>query len=358
MNRLEKVRAELQRRELDALLVNKPENRAYLSGFTGSAGHLLVSRTGAHLVTDSRYVEQAAAQAPLFRVHKVGGAAVGPVEMLRSILKAEGIGQLGIEGDHVTVDTYVGYERSFTDVDLVTATGLVEGLRAVKDSDEVAAIRQAATITDAAFRHALEIIRPGMTERAVAVQLETFMKQQGASALAFELIVASGSRSSLPHGVASDKEIQPGELVTIDMGCIYNGYCSDMTRTVMVGEPDDKQREIYEIVLAAQQRGVAAARAGITGRELDQVCRESIRECGYADYFGHGTGHGVGRYIHEDPRISAAGEEVLVPGHVVTVEPGVYLSGWGGVRIEDLILITAEGCEVLSNSPKELIILE
>lgn len=356
MDRLERVRGELARRELDGLLVQKPENRAYLSGFTGTAGVLLITGTAAHLVTDFRYVEQAAQQAPAFRVHRSGPE--GPVDALAAVLRAEGVRTLGCEGDYLTVDTFAQYERGWPEVRLVVATGLVEGLRAIKDAGEVQAIRRAAAIADAAFRRALEIIRPGMTEREVALALEMDMKRQGASALAFDTIVASGPRSALPHGVASDKVIQSGELVTLDFGCVVAGYCSDMTRTVMVGEPDDRQREIYATVLVAQSAGVAAARPGLTGQQLDAVCREIIKARGYGDFFGHGTGHGVGRYIHEGPRLSTRSQEVLAPGHVVTIEPGIYLPGWGGVRIEDLVLITADGCEVLSRSPRELIILE
>ncbi|MCG0239061.1 MAG: Xaa-Pro peptidase family protein [Firmicutes bacterium] len=358
MNRLQRLRATLAEKGLDGLLVQKPENRRYLSGFTGSAGVLLVTARGAHLLTDFRYTEQAAAQAPDFQIHRTGDG--GYVETLVPLLQQEGVRRLGFESDYVTVDAHAAYQKALGDagVELVPAAGLVERLRQIKDPEEVAAIRRAAAIADAAFQHILGYIRPGVTEREVALELEFFMKRQGASALAFDTIVASGPRSSLPHGVASDRVIGRGEFVTLDFGCVYQGYCSDMTRTVMVGEPDEKQREIYEIVLTAQRLGVEAARPGITGRELDAVCRDYIAQRGYGEYFGHGTGHGVGLYIHEEPRVSQRGETVLEPGHVVTIEPGIYLPGWGGVRIEDLVVITETGAEVLSQSPKDLIILE
>lgn len=356
MSRIDRVRAALAGKELDGLVVQKPENRAYLSGFTGTAGLLLITGKGAHLLTDFRYTEQARSQAPQFQVHQVATAGYHPV--LLSLLQADGVQRLGFESDFVTFDSYAAYQKELAGVELVPAAGLVERLRMVKEAEEIAAIRQAAAIADAAFDHILGYIRPGVSERDVALELEFFMKRQGASALAFDIIVASGPRSSLPHGVASDRVIGSGELVTLDFGCVYQGYCSDMTRTIMVGEPDEKQREIYEIVLEAQRRGVAAARPGLTGRELDAVCRDFISARGYGEAFGHGTGHGVGRYIHEDPRVSQLGQETLVPGHVVTIEPGIYLAGWGGVRIEDLLVITENGAEVLSHSPKDLIILE
>lgn len=353
--RLEKLRRALAERGLDSILIAKPENRAYLSGFTGSNGWLLIDQNHAYLITDFRYTEQAAAQAPAFEVVKIEGLAE---ETLSSRVKQLGAKSLGIEGDFVNVDLFRRYEEVFAGVDLVGATNLVETLRQIKDEQEIAIMRRAAAITDEAWSQIIPLIKPGAVERDLAVELEYRMKKLGAEGLAFEIICASGVRSSLPHGRASEKVIEAGDLVTFDFGASYGGYCSDMTRTVMVGEPSAKQREIYETVLEAQVRGVAACRAGITGKDLDEVCRGYIREKGYAEYFGHGTGHAVGRYIHESPTVSARGEKhVLQPGMVVTIEPGIYLPGWGGVRIEDMVLVTEGGCERLSNSPKDLLIL-
>lgn len=354
-SRLEKVRAAMQDGQLDALLISKPENRAYLSGFTGSDGWLLITQQDAYLITDFRYVEQAAAEAPAFTVRKPDGT---PQDLMAELCRQAQVRRLGMEGDFVTVDDFATYRKAFAGQELVSVSGLVETLRMVKDEDEVAVMRRSAAITDQAFQHALNFIKPGVTEREVGLELEFTMRRLGAQGLAFETIVASGPRSSLPHGQPTDRVIQKGDFVTMDFGALYQGYCADMTRTVMVGEPSQKQREIYEIVLEAQKRGVAACRAGITGRDLDEVCRGFIREKGYGDYFGHSTGHGVGRFIHEGPRVSVRGEhEVLEPGMVVTIEPGIYLPGWGGVRVEDMVLVTASGCEVMSKSPKELIIL-
>lgn len=354
-SRLEKVRSAMKEGQVDALLISKPENRAYLSGFTGSAGWLLITQQDAYLITDFRYVEQAAAEAPLFTVRKPEST---PQALIAELCQQAQAARVGIEGDFVTVDDFAAYRQALAQQELVSITGLVEALRMVKDADELALMRRAAEITDQAFQHVLGFIRPGVTEREVALELEFTMKRLGAQGLAFETIVASGERSSLPHGQPTDRVIRQGDLVTMDFGALYQGYCADMTRTVMVGEPSAKQREIYEIVLEAQKRGVAACRAGITGKELDEVCRSYIREKGYGENFGHGTGHGVGRFIHEGPKVNARGEQdVLQAGMVVTIEPGIYLPGWGGVRVEDMVVVTETGCEVLSKSPKELIIL-
>lgn len=354
-SRLAKLRSALADRKLDALLVCRPENRAYLSGFTGSAGWLLISAEKAILITDFRYVEQAAAQAPAFEVVKPETTHHALIGKLAAEWQA---GRLGFEGDYLTVDEYRQYQDALGGVELAPVTGLVEALRMIKDEGEIAIMERAAAITDEAWSHILGYIKPGVVERDLAVELEYKMKKLGAEGLAFDIIVASGVRSSLPHGRASEKVIEAGDLVTFDFGALYKGYCADMTRTVMVGEPSAKQREIYEIVLEAQLRGVAATRPGITGADLDEVCRSYIREKGYAEAFGHGTGHAVGRYIHESPRISVRGkDDVLQPGMVITIEPGIYLAGWGGVRIEDMVLVTETGCRRLSQSPKDLLIL-
>lgn len=357
LSRVEKLRARLRERDLDAFFCLQPENRRYLSGFTGTTGMVVVTAGGAHFLTDFRYVEQAERQAQGFTVHRVQEQNAY-TQVLGEILRREGARRVGFESDFLTVDGHARYAKELEGVELVPAAGMVEAIRQVKEPDEIEAIRRAAALADAAFEHVLTFLRPGVTEREVALELEFFMKRNGATALAFDTIVASGPRSSLPHGVASDRVIGRGELVTLDFGCVVDGYCSDMTRTVAVGEPDEKQREIYRIVLEAQARGLEAARPGVPGKDVDAACRDYIAARGYGDNFGHTTGHGVGLAVHEGPRLSSKAEEALVPGNVVTVEPGIYLPGWGGVRIEDLVVITENGCEILSRSPKALTVLE
>ncbi len=353
--RLEQLRTALGERGLDAVVINKPHNRFYLSGFTGSAGVLLITLKKAYLITDFRYTEQAAAQAPAFEILKPESTNIA---LIVKLLEQDQVKRLGFESDFLTVDQHVEYQGNLGSHELVSVSGMVEALRMLKDEDELNRMRKAAAIADAAWADLIPLIKPGVVERDLAIELEYKMKKLGAEGLAFDIIAASGVRSSLPHGRASEKQIAQGDLVTFDFGAIYEGYCSDMTRTVMVGDPTAKQREIYEIVLEAEQRGVAACKAGMTGKDLDEVCRSYIREKGYADAFGHGTGHGVGIDVHEAPRVSGRGEkDRLLPGMIVTIEPGIYLPGGGGVRIEDMVLVTETGCESFSKSPKDLLIL-
>ena len=245
-------------------------------------------------------------------------------------------------------------DRSGIGTVAVPTSRVVESLRAVKDEGERDAIRKAAAIADRAFERILEELRPGRTEREIALRLEFMMREMGADGASFDIIVASGPRSALPHGVASDRVLEKGDLVTLDFGASYRGYCSDITRTVVLGEPNDAQRRIYETVREAQQAAVDAIRPGMTGKEADRVARDRIKASGYEKYFGHGTGHGLGMEVHEAPRLSPRGEEILEPGMVVTVEPGIYLPEFGGVRIEDDVIVTEDGREVLTQSPKHL----
>ncbi|KOR95539.1 Xaa-Pro dipeptidase [Geobacillus stearothermophilus ATCC 12980] len=353
MEKLERLRALLEEQHLDGLLVTNGCNRRYITGFTGTAGVALVSRQGAVFITDFRYVEQAAKQVEGFEIVQHSGPIV---DEIAKQVKRLGIKTLGFEQEHVTYAAYKAYEEAI-DAELAPTSHVVEKLRLIKSEAEIKILKEAAEIADAAFAHILSFIRPGVKEIEVANELEFFMRKQGASSSSFDTIVASGYRSALPHGVASEKTIERGELVTLDFGAYYKGYCSDLTRTVAVGQVSAELQTIYGIVLEAQRRGMRGIKAGMTGKEADALTRDYIREQGYGDYFGHSTGHGIGLEIHEGPTLSARSDAVLEPGMVVTVEPGIYIPGLGGGRIEDDAVITADGNEALTHSPKELIIL-
>jgi len=250
------------------------------------------------------------------------------------------------------------YQDKFN-VELKSTTGLVKKIRMIKDEAEIDKIREAVRITDVAFNHIRDYIKVGSIERDIALELEFFMKKEGASKNAFDFIVASGKRSALPHGVASTKQLEEGDFLTMDFGTVYQGYHSDMTRTVVVGkQPDKKQEEIYQTVLKAQQKATEVVKAGVKGSEVDKVARDIITKAGYGDYFGHGLGHSLGLEIHENPRLSPRDDTKLESGMVVTVEPGIYLPDWSGVRIEDTVVVREDGCEVLTSSPKELLVID
>lgn len=351
--KLANLREALKENGLDALLVTNPYNRRYVTGFTGSAGVAVVSAEDAVFITDFRYTEQAAEQVQGFRIVKHEKTIIEEVANQVEQMK---IKTLGFEKDNVSFGTYELYNDK-VDAELKAVSGIVEKLRMVKTADEIEILKQAAKIADDAFAHICTFIKPGVTELEVSNELEMFMRKQGATSSSFDTIVASGERGALPHGVASDKVIQSGELVTLDFGALYNGYISDITRTVAVGEPSEKMKEIYEVTLAAQELALEKIKSGMTGIEADAIARDYIKSKGYGDAFGHSTGHGIGLEVHEGPALSFRSETVLVPNMIVTVEPGIYLPGIGGVRIEDDIIITEDGNVRLTHSPKELIIL-
>lgn len=348
--RIELLRQRLLERGIPYLLVTKPENRFYLSSFTGTTGVLLIGQHTADFLTDFRYVEQVKEQCPHLNVVRVEQGSVFGV--VSEVLRNYNGNKLGFEDEHLTVKEYHELQDKLQGLALEGCSGVVEELRLVKDASEIETLRKAMSIGDQAFAHVLQYIKPGVSERELALELEFFMRQQGASGTAFETIMASGPRSALPHGVASARKLQSGDLLTMDFGCVYKGYHSDMTRTVVLGQANPKQEEIYHIVLEAQMAALAAIKAGVTAKEVDAVARKIITDRGYGEFFGHGTGHGVGLAIHESPRLNTRDETVLEKGMVVTVEPGIYLPQWGGVRIEDSVVVTENGCEILTSSPK------
>ncbi len=358
--RLGRLRARLESSGLDSAVLTRPQSVTYVSGFTGSAGIAVVSMTEAHLVVDFRYVEQASVQAPGFEISRAQGPLV---EGAAAVLRRIGARRAGVEEEHLPVGSFRRLQAAAGTVGAGTAeAGLVEivpveGLDRIrwrKSPEEIEAIRRASEVAEAAFYEVLPMIRPGTTEHEVAVALEHRLRTRGSQRLPFDLIVASGPRSALPHGVASDRVIGAGEFVTVDFGAVVDGYHSDCTRTVVTAPATDRHREIYAIVLAAQKAALSGLRPGLTGREADALGRSVIAAAGYGDAFGHGLGHGVGLAVHEGPTLSPREAAVLQPAAVVTVEPGIYLPGWGGVRIEDLVVLTDGGCENLTRLPKNL----
>jgi Xaa-Pro aminopeptidase len=350
VDRLTRLRARLPEAGVDAVLLTKPQNIAYVSGFVGSAGTALITATDAYLVLDFRYVEQAGLQAPAFRRVR----ATGPLlDAAGELLKELSITRVGVEADVLPVGAFRRLQASLAPGEVIPLDGL-DRIRWQKDRDEIAALRQAAAIADDALTAVLPLIRPGAVERDIAIELEHRLRRSGSERLPFELIVASGPRSALPHGLASDRVMGPGEFVTLDFGAVVGGYHSDCTRTVVTAPVTDQHRDIYELVRSAQAEALAALRPGMTGREADAVARTRIAAAGYGEAFGHSLGHGVGLQVHEGPTLSPREEAVLAPGMVVTVEPGVYLPNWGGVRIEDLVVVTETGCDVLTRLPKGL----
>ncbi|WP_348920738.1 M24 family metallopeptidase [Enterococcus rotai] len=353
MVRVNKLRALMKKNDLSGILVTSPYNLRYLTNFTGTTGLAVITLDKAFFVTDFRYTEQAAAQAQGFEIIQNSGPIYDEVV---AIAEKEQLDNIAFEETFVSFAEYSLLEE-ITPCDLIPVTGLIEELREVKDEEEIAIIEKACSIADLGFKHILTMIKPGMTEIEIANQLDFYMRSLGASGVSFETIVASGVRSAMPHGVASQKVIEKGDLITLDFGCYYEGYVSDMTRTFAIGEPDSKLKDIYQIVLEAQLKVLDEAKPGLTGIQLDAIARDHIASYGYGEAFGHSTGHGIGLEIHEGPNVSFRADQQFVPGNVITDEPGIYLAGLGGVRIEDDLLITEKGNRVLTHSPKELIIL-
>ncbi len=313
----------------------------------------LISGERAIFITDFRYTEQAKNQASEYEISIHSGSII---DEIATKVKELGITKLGFEQDYMSYSTWAQYNQVIS-VEFVPVSNLMEQMRLIKTNDEIAKIKEAADIADAAFKHILDFIKPGKTELDVSNELEFFMRKCGATSSSFDIIVASGKRSSMPHGVASDKQIEKGDFVTMDYGALHKGYVSDITRTVSVGEPSAKLKEIYDVTLEAQLRAMEQIKPGMTGIEADAIARDYIIEKGYGDYFGHSLGHGIGLEVHEGPGLSKRSKTKLQPGMVVTVEPGIYLPNIGGVRIEDDTLITAKGNETLTHSTKDLIIL-
>jgi Xaa-Pro aminopeptidase len=355
--RAERLVEAVQAAGADAMLVADLVNVRYLTGFTGSNGSALVGEDRREFLTDFRYTEQAAAQVePSYSRHTIAGG-----DLLEGVaqLLPEGRVRLAFEEEHTSVKRHAEMAERFGDrVELIGVSGLVEQLRRVKDDEERARIRAATELADAALRRIVGEGLEGRTERDVALALETDMRRRGASGASFDTIIAAGPHGALPHASPRDVEIRRGDLVVVDWGAVLDGYCSDCTRTYSVGEPSGEAREVYDLVLEAQLAGLHAVRAGANGRASDAAAREVIAGAGHGEHFGHGLGHGVGMEVHEAPNLSPRSKDTLVAGNVVTVEPGVYLPGKLGVRIEDLVFVTEDGGEVFTSLSKELTVVD
>lgn len=349
-----KVYAVLDEKKADAVLVSDGYNMRYLSGFRGATGYLYISKKRQVLMTDSRYTTMAKEEAPDFEVQElVTGQTYG--QMVNALITEEGAQHVAYEDAYMLCKTYQGLQEACAGKIDISLGDSLDLLRSVKADWELEYLAKAESIGDMAFTHILDVLQPGITELEVAAELEYFMKTHGAENLSFETIVASGPNSAMPHAMPSDRKLEKGDFVTMDYGCLYHGYCSDMTRTVVIGKANDKQKEIYHTVLEAQLSALDALKGGVRGCDVDKVARDIIAKAGYGEYFGHGLGHSVGLFIHEEPRLSMLCKETILPNMIQTVEPGIYVPGFGGVRIEDMVVVTEEGYRNLTHSPKELI---
>ncbi len=355
MTRSEKIINQVVLQPNQAILLSKPSNIFYASGYTGE-GYALIAHNLNAIVTDFRYTEQAQKQAPAFTPYEVK-TGLSHNQLSFQVLKDHGVDTVLFEADEVTVSAFDKLKSDMPNMVFVPLNGAVEKVREIKDESEIQAIQRACNITDQAFSYILTEIKEGMSEMDIRVALEFKMLSLGASSLAFDTIVASGENGSLCHAIPSTRKIQKGDMITMDFGAKKDGYCSDMTRTVSLGQPNDEMRTIYNTVLHAQKASQDALKAGVTGAEIDSIARQIIDDAGYKGMFGHGLGHSVGIDIHENPRLSQTCHDVMKENIIMTVEPGIYKPNLGGVRIENTVLITNEGALPLTQSNKELIIL-
>ena len=356
--RLARARDILNEKSIDVLLLTDGYNIHYVTGYAGHEGMALIFNDQAVVLTDSRYTEAAAKEAPCFTVVDIKSEGYG--KTIRRILAQAGVREdasIGFEDRQISYRQMKRLSEDLSERTVWVEIGdAAEHLRYLKDPEEIECLARAEAIGDEAFAHILTVLKPGMTEREVALALEVSMRERGASGLSFDTIAASGENSSMPHAVPTDRVLSEGDFLTMDFGCIYRGYCSDMTRTVLIGkEREAEQIRVYETVLRAQKAALAAIRPGAMTHEVDKIARDIIADAGYGDCFGHGLGHSVGLFIHEEPRLSPKCEKELEPGIVITCEPGIYLPERFGVRIEDMVVVTEDGYRNLAGSPKELI---
>ena len=353
MSRIEKLKALLEEKSLDVIYINYNPNVRYLTNFSGSAGSVLITKAKNYFITDFRYKDQSYKEVHGFEIIINYSAS----EELKKIFETEKIKLLGFEATHMSYGAYENNTNNFPGVKFVPLTDAVEKLTMKKTADELAKIQKAVDITDKTFSKLLELIKPGMKELDVSAEITYTQKKLGALKDSFEPIVASGWRAALPHGIASNKIIEKGDILTLDFGCVYEGFCSDMTRTVAIGDPGDEIKKIYKIILDAHHKAIDIARSGISSKSVDTAAREYITAHGYGENFGHGLGHGLGIEVHEMPGLSQRMDITLIEDSVVTIEPGIYIEKLGGVRIEDDVILKPDGCIVMNKSPRELIII-
>lgn len=351
--RIDELRKQCRKENLDAMIIAHLDHVRYLTGFTGSSGLLVIGPKQADFLTDFRYKDQAGKQVKGAKVHIISGVPYASLDEIKAFKKVNMC--FGYDSETTTVSMLRTIQEKLPDALLTSADDLVRDLGWVKDKTEITSITKAVEISDIAFERILAMIEPGIRENELRAELEYQMMMLGSEKPAFESIVASGWRSALPHGIATTKKVKKGDFITFDFGATVDGYVSDMTRTVVVGKATPRQKKIYNLVLKAQKAGIRKIKAGVSGKAVDNACRKIISKAGYAKNFGHGTGHGIGFYVHVGPRLSPLSDDKLLANNVVTVEPGIYISGWGGVRIEDDVVVTRTGGKVLNKAPKKLL---
>lgn len=354
MNHIAKIQKSLKEYGIDAMMVSSTPGEFYSIGFRGE-GIIIVTESACRYFTDSRYIESARKNVENCEISTTA-VAKEYIPLINRAIAEMGIGTMGIEDGYMTLREFNRYQNAIN-CRLIPCQKLLAKLRSSKDSEEIKLMQQSQDITDKAFSRILDFIRPGMTEREIAARLQYDMLCLGANKISFNPIVVTGPNGSLPHGIPGDTKIQAGQFLTMDFGCIYNGYCSDMTRTVAIGQPSDEMRKVYDTVLAAQLAGISASRAGVPGKVIDAAARKVISDAGYGEYFGHGYGHSLGVEGKEMPLANTVDETPMPVGAAVSAEPGIYIPGRFGVRIEDVVVMTEDGCINLTHSPKELIIL-
>jgi Xaa-Pro aminopeptidase len=351
-NRISKIKEALKVKKTEAFLVTKPENKFYISGFSSSNYYILLTESKDYLLTDFRYIEAAKSLSDTFEIVKIDNE-----NTALKFIQEKSFETLGIEYKSVTFDFYNEIKKIAKVAKTIPCDNIIEEIRTIKEAWELDKITQAAEIANQGFIHILDFIKPGVTEKQIAMELEFFLKRNGADALSFDTIIASGKNGALPHAIPSNKEVENGDFVTMDFGVLLDHYCSDMTRTIAVGRVSEKQKEVYNVVLRAQETSLSEVKVGVSTASLDSIARNIINDAGYGEYFGHGLGHGVGLEIHEAPTLNQSSKETIKANMLVTIEPGIYIPEAFGVRIEDLAIVGESDIIILTKVDKKLIII-